>query len=644
MPLKIKKFTKADIDVKKLKENFKYRLYGVESTNYKAFNNTPNNKGVITAALGRFQYLPTEHGKDIINYAKTYYGDKFGTIVSKGAINKNSSKKKEDWDWLLNDKDFQESYFDYKFEKWILPDTLEILNAENKKINPGSVDEIAQIIHYRGSAGAKDHYVNGNSKVESNNMEFQSYKDKGKENLIKNNLTPYQTVDLTSTQDKLKLTNDYKRKVDAINKLDKDNIYKESEITELISKYTPFEKEIINAGIKEYYSPEAFEKQKSQINAWTSIQQYKIKNKISDEDFKKVQVYSEIPLKLRNDFEKAFGVKALEKNANGTYYNYFHAVENGGSYQLPDKKGNIYFNGINNTGEIIYGKMENGNRYDIVKEFSINLKKEYEDYKLKNDEVTKTKKDDVTLTDSRKSDNYLKSSGNQEIEFLNKLYNTNRTLAYLPVDETINTEEEIPETPDDVVTPYTPVTPVTTNTKVEQPYVFSKEYVEKQKAEEDKSSKINDVNELADYYNSLEPLEKNTLSYDKNNYKKEIPFEPLMGLAVALSGKSKMNTEIPLHNETINQGFLNYMADLNKISKTGLPPEVEAASKSKINEVYKLGIDNIVRASAGNRNLVLGNLGQLDAGKMQALTDLSLADYEAKNKAFQSLWGSNEIC
>lgn len=618
------------IDPNEFVKLIRARLSGVESGvgNYRAFNPTSN-------AMGLYQFIPTYWKDSIIDYAQA-------NKIEVPSNFKNSANTEANWEWFLSNPAFQDAFFSNYVKTKMLP-------AVQKEIDNGTTQEIGrmgQVFHIQQTAlpiFAKTGTYQLSEKDQKNNMSTQKYLGKGDEaekgyigplrkenNKIKNGLDYKWT-----NKQKYSYGEQYVKRLRHVQ--DNKNLSNEEKILKIQNINNSFAKvgyaDVVNEHIYNYYSPEAFEKQKSQIDAWSAIQQHKLKNNISDANFENPQVYSEIPQKLRDDFERAFGVKALEKDAKGTYYNYFNVITKGGEYELPDKKGNIYFNGINNTGEIIFGKAESGNRYDIVKEF---------ENKITNNDNSTVSVSPLaynTQSSSKDNENYrinkdkiLKKNENA-IKYLNDKLNTDRTLAYLPVDETINTEEETPKAPE---APNTANTPVTTNTKVEQPYVLSKEYVEKQKAEEDKSSKINVVNKLADYYSSLESLEKNTLSYDKNNYKKEIPFEPLMGLAVALSGKSKMNTEIPLHNETINQGFLNYMADLNKISKTGLPPEVEAASKSKINEVYKLGIDNIVRASAGNRNLVLGNLGQLDAGRMQALTDLSLADYEAKDKAFKA--------
>lgn len=125
-------------------------------------------------------------------------------------------------------------------------------------------------------------------------------------------------------------------------------------------------------------------------------------------------------------------------------------------------------------------------------------------------------------------------------------------------------------------------------------------------------------------------------SYNKEDFKKEIPFDAITGMALGLNGlEQARDTKIPKRTEEVTEAYRNFAAQLAKKSKEGLPPSVEAAMKAQLAEGLQGGLANIVNASGGNRALVLGNLGGLEKSKAQGIVDMQLADYEAKEQAFK---------
>jgi hypothetical protein len=644
--------TKNSLDLKRLKELFKIRLQATESANYKAFNDNADDKGRKTYAIGRYQYLPTLHGKSIIEMAKEFYGPDYKNKISKGALANNKTTKKEDWQWFLNDPTFQEHVFDKKFDSFIIDDVIKIANTENLKIQFDSLDEIAQIVHYRGGAGAKDYYINGNTKVESNNMAFDSYKNKGKNAIIASGKTPYSVSQTIPYQNKLKLAKEYKKQVEEINKNeDYDFDYKKALIEDLQNKYTKNEKESINEVIQNRYSLEGFETSKERIDAYVAIKEFMRDNNMSYDDIQKKTVWdTKVPQEIKDQWKNAWGRDMLAKNSKGVYESYLRAVEKGGNVEWNDGK-KVYLPSVNELAEDLYGLDENGKRYDIVKSFSFepyneksntkNLQKEYRDAKLANGNSEVSTYLQHLIVPEGQQESYVlenkkeifKKEQDKTKNWLNNHYDQNRTLSLIE-----NPQEEVVTPPDDKENDYKGNGNGNGNgnsngNSNNQNVQVSND----KKSDEDlkNESLLNDVNKWQNFYGNMETGEPGA-AYDKNNFKKEIPFEALTGLAVALNGKSKVDTKVPLHDEQIGIGFLNYIADLKKISDTGLPPEVEAASKQKLNEAYKLAQDNIVKASAGNRNLVLGNQAPLEAAKMQGLIELQLADYEAKDKAFSA--------
>ena len=142
-------------------------------------------------------------------------------------------------------------------------------------------------------------------------------------------------------------------------------------------------------------------------------------------------------------------------------------------------------------------------------------------------------------------------------------------------------------------------------------------------------------------FENLEKVSANELLVDpKFKYvpgKQEIPFDALLGLTTGLVGSAAADVEIKMRDEKISEGMLQYAQDLKKIKEMGLPPEIEGGLKAKLNSAYQTGLTNIVRSSNGNRNLVLGNQGQLDKARMAGIVDIAMMDIERRDKAMASL-------
>lgn len=118
--------------------------------------------------------------------------------------------------------------------------------------------------------------------------------------------------------------------------------------------------------------------------------------------------------------------------------------------------------------------------------------------------------------------------------------------------------------------------------------------------------------------------------------KAELPFDALAGLGTAIVGMAAGNVEINYRDEQISEGMINYAADLERIKNMGLPPETEADLNNKLADAYSTGMNNLVRASAGNRNLVLGNQGQLDQARMAGIVEIANMDVARRDKAMMA--------
>lgn len=115
--------------------------------------------------------------------------------------------------------------------------------------------------------------------------------------------------------------------------------------------------------------------------------------------------------------------------------------------------------------------------------------------------------------------------------------------------------------------------------------------------------------------------------------KQEFPMEMLLNIAGGVIGMKAADTPMPMRDEHVSEGLLNYAADWEKISQMGLDPAKEGQLKNDLASMYQTGLTNIVRASNGNRNLVLGNQGQLDSARMKGVVDIAMLDLDRRDKA-----------
>ena len=116
--------------------------------------------------------------------------------------------------------------------------------------------------------------------------------------------------------------------------------------------------------------------------------------------------------------------------------------------------------------------------------------------------------------------------------------------------------------------------------------------------------------------------------------KQKLPFDALIGLTTGMMGVAAADSvEIKYRDEQIAEGMLQYAQDIAKIKNMGLDPAIEGSLKQKLADGYQTGLQNIVRASNGNRNLVLGNQSQLDQARMSGIVEIAAMDIDRTDKA-----------
>jgi hypothetical protein len=160
----------------------------------------------------------------------------------------------------------------------------------------------------------------------------------------------------------------------------------------------------------------------------------------------------------------------------------------------------------------------------------------------------------------------------------------------------------------------------------------SETVVDEPKPKTDFDKKAEEV--FSSFLDKEELISPDTFQYDTNDFDKQLPIGALAQGALGLIGLGDADTELPLRDEQVSQAILNFAKTNKKLSEMGLRPEEEAAMKSDVAEAYQQGMSELVRASGGNRNLVTGNASSLNLNRLKGITNISLADIERKDSAY----------
>lgn len=167
------------------------------------------------------------------------------------------------------------------------------------------------------------------------------------------------------------------------------------------------------------------------------------------------------------------------------------------------------------------------------------------------------------------------------------------------------------------------------------------------KALAETNAKLKEENQKADEDERLSTLTsaletgadlKNPDLIDPGTFKKgPLPIDKIaQGLIGVVLGKNMVDEELPLRDEKINNGLLSFLHEQRRISDLGMNPADEAAAKQGMAEAYQMGIDNLANNSGGNRNLILGNAGNLDNINADQMMKLSMVDAKMKESARES--------
>lgn len=94
--------------------------------------------------------------------------------------------------------------------------------------------------------------------------------------------------------------------------------------------------------------------------------------------------------------------------------------------------------------------------------------------------------------------------------------------------------------------------------------------------------------------------------------------------AAALSKAMKPITQEDMPK--LSGAFLDYLEQTRKLSEQGFSPAEEAKARRDINTSYKLGVENLIKGTAGDRAKFLAMSGTLDANRSRALLDFAAKD------------------
>ena len=154
--------------------------------------------------------------------------------------------------------------------------------------------------------------------------------------------------------------------------------------------------------------------------------------------------------------------------------------------------------------------------------------------------------------------------------------------------------------------------------------------------EEEEAEFQNAGTEYFDQQRGMNEVSTAGKDFSYGDTKQDLPIDAITGMALGLIGNNQADrAKIPLRTEEVSDALKSYAAELSKRSFDGLPVEIEAKMKNDLANAFQSGLQNIVNASGGNSATVLGNLGSLESSKSKGLVAIQVADYQAKEKAFE---------
>lgn len=595
--------------LQELIKNLRIGLFGVESKSsggYTAINKDTN-------ALGKYQFLPKYYWNDIKRFAKK---KGYGTI----------SEYKD----FLDKPDLQEEYFEKYTKDTIFPKAKEYHKkyGDSRKL---SIDEIGALIHFQGAGGANSILKSGKHKSRTKiNIGSLDYLNKYNEELKSNN----------------------------INKLDNKRVLNDADKGLIYSKYVSDKANIVNDD-----------------KLSDTVKALKLEE-LNKDNYRKgnFPVINEKLDALNKEKEKEFQEKKNKLITLSSFLNNASAHFNPNTNEISG----IYFTNVNNEFDEL---LSEGRKSGLVRSlnngvFEVNKDKLISEVQSSYKDITGKEIDIIN------DENVLGGDAKIEIDSLNRIGNALGDLGergYQSGDLKFKDQEkfnlDLQKKPFNInVHGYSLLTPNPTwnyeessgmeleeedpktedlNLSSDDPFKYTEDDLKKIR----KQARTEGFNEGYDAKNEAKRLEqeadeKNLLelndsfyahdldeptprgNYKEENFKNNFPFLDVLGAGVSIvAGTVGAQKDIPYRDEKVNDAFLNYASELARLSKIGLSPEEEAMAKQNLAESYSGALKGVVRASGGDRNIVLGNLGRLDAQKQHSLSQLAIEEANIKRQA-----------
>ena len=557
---------------------FMARMKYSESKNgdYEAENPT-------SSAVGKYQFLWNTWSPKIKAYAKKQgFGD-----VDKEAFKKNP--------------ELQDAFFENYAKDTIYPKAVSLAKAENKRNL--DVDEIGQLLHMNNNGKhVKTYLAGGEFNVGGKNLAPKEYLEKGRQGLLEQGIQPVRQGDIVPAEERQALIDDYFSKKAEIDNADYHPAAKKMKISDLKNRYNKLG---LVDDINEFVKTKNKEEQKA----------------FNDEKALFQQVYNLMAYGEKG-YNPVNGSKVDLRHSGGKPY--VHAT-------FSDKKQKEVLEMLQEANPKIKvrdfdGKKQLNFRLDptdpIAKYLGEGIKK------FNGLDVFESKEGLRGLFMPTTIDGLLKPFGIERKHDKFKALDFNKDL-FVDTDPEIKASSLATiEKKYEIKKEALKEDPVVN--KEDANDTASTETVAAESAKEEKESR------LSEYLNNEMELESpDDINYDQDNFKKQLPLDALAGAALGITGLAGMDNDIPKRDEQISAGVTDYVAKLAELSKMGLPPEVEAEARNSIASGYQMGLKNIVEASAGNRNIVLGNQGSLDLANIMGQSNIAIEDFKAKNNALQ---------
>ena len=542
-----------------------------------------------SSAVGKYQFLWNTWSPKIKSFAKkSGFGENIG---------------KEDF---KNLPELQEAFFEDYTKNTVYPEVVKI--SKNNKRNL-DLDEIAQLYHMHPDSTRK--FVSGGKwKVPGKNLSLKEYLSRGEKGLQKQNISPVKEGDVLDPSKKQELVNDYFSKKKEIKNGDYHEAAKKMKLQGLNQEYNNLGLvEEINKTIETRNAQEqtAFKNDKAVFETFYEL--FEESNSNNNEVNRKASGgKSYINAVFKGDREKKVLELVAKENPDAVKIRKFKEGENE-YYNL-----NFRLDPSDKTASYINENIKKYNGQDLFAQHG-NIEPLFEK------KLIHKPKDGVAFPAVKVLKN-LGETATKKLSFDKKYeYPEDEKIAYKDLvskEKNYDTDEPIKET-------------------IAKKLVSADNKTAEEKVSEAaKVAEVSQKQNLQDFLSNEMPLDvPDGMNYDKSDFKQEIPFDAIGGALTGLIGIDRQDEPVPLRDEQVSAGVMDYVAKMGELSNMGLPPEVEAEAKNKIASGYQLGLKNLTEASGGNRNLVLGNQASLDLSSMLAQGQIGIEDFYAKNQALK---------